>query len=113
MRFGLISALLVGAIGAVAINALTDAIRTNGIDDARRTAAYSVAVAVQNVGPRPGPQLTAAQYAATTHLLKSMVATGQFAGATAWQAPDLIAYAAESGRTGRHERPRPQLHEAL
>ncbi|MCW2548257.1 MAG: diguanylate cyclase/phosphodiesterase [Mycobacterium sp.] len=42
-----------------------------------------------------------------------MVATGRYAGAVAWLPDGTIAYAAEPGRTGTHEKARPELQAAM
>jgi diguanylate cyclase (GGDEF)-like protein len=115
LRFAAVSALLVGLIAGVLISWMAGVIRSSNIADARNAATYSMGITLGEIDVKPGAPalLGAAQYARVTHLLRSMVATGKFVGATAWSSPDTVAYAVEPGRTGHHEVSRSQVTQAL
>ena len=120
LRFALISAVLVALLGTVLTTWQGDVIRRANIASASRTATYSMGVATGVLGSKPGngAAIDAAQYAQVTLLLRSMVATHEYLGATAW-GPNVsgsgnqIVYAVEKGRSGQHEPARPQVAEAL
>jgi diguanylate cyclase (GGDEF)-like protein len=115
VRFALVSAVLVGSLGGIAVNWIASYIHSSNIANARDLAQYSISFTLNQLDSKPTtpPSITPAQYALTTSILRSMVATGHYAGAVAWLANGTIAYAAEPGRTGRREQARPQLQAAL
>jgi diguanylate cyclase (GGDEF)-like protein len=115
LRFALVSVLLVGLIAAVLTTWLAGVIRSSNIAAASGIATYSMGLTVGEIDAKAGgpAQISAAEYAQVTHLLRSMVSTGHFVGATAWSSPSLVAYAVEPGRTGRSETSRIQVAEAL
>jgi diguanylate cyclase (GGDEF)-like protein len=115
VRFGLVSAVLAGLLGIVLTSWLTAFIRSSNVAHAENTATYSMGVVMGAVGveqDQPG-SFTGAQYTQVTVLLKAMVATGKFVGASAWTPDGIVVYAIEPGRLGRHERTRPQVAQAL
>lgn len=116
LRFALTSAILGTIFGAVLATWLSGFIRTTDVNHAKDTAAYSMELAVDSLGftaVAPRSTVTAAQYVAITHFLRSVVSTGKYVGSTAWSPPNLVAYAVEPGRTGRFERVRKEVTSAL
>jgi diguanylate cyclase (GGDEF)-like protein len=115
VRFAVVSAVLVGALGAIAMNWLAGYIRESNVWSARDTAKYSVSLTIDQLNIKPGrpDTFSAAEYQAATLLLRSIVATGKYVGATAWTPGGVVAYAAEPGRIGKKEGFRPALAAAF
>ena len=115
LRFGLVSAALAAGLALVLASWMTSVIRSSNVSDARDTAKYSMSLTIGAIGVNPDSRaaITASQYAGVTHLLKAMVGTKKYVGATAWSAKDTLVYAVEPGRLGAHEKSRPELATAL
>lgn len=115
LRFGLVSGALAAGLAIILTSWLTSVIRSSNFAQAQDTAKYSMSLTAGAVGVSPDSRvtITAAQYAQVSVLLKAMVGTGKYVGATAWSAQDTLVYAVEPGRLGTHERARPQLAAAL
>ena len=115
LRFALISAVLVAVLGSVLITWQGNVIRRANLDAAAHTATYSMSLTIGLLGSKPSdaPVLSAAQYAQVTALLRSMVATHEYLGATAWGPTRQVVYAVEKGRIGQHEPSRPEVAQAL
>ena len=115
VKFGLISALLAAGLGLGLSTWLSNFIHHTNVSQAESTAEYSMRLVMSDIGvtPQQKQALTAPQYAAVTKLLQAMVATGTYEGAVAWGPGHLIAYAAETGRTGQTETSRPEVDQAL
>jgi diguanylate cyclase (GGDEF)-like protein len=115
LRFGLVSAVLAGALAVALTGWLSSSIRTSNEAHARDSASYSMALTLGAIGVKPSQRtpMTLAQYDRVTALLRAMVGTGKFVGATAWSTPTTIVYAAEPGRTGTHELSRFRVSLAL
>ena len=113
--FALTSAVLSALLGVILSYWLTDFVRSSNLAHAKDSAAYSMRVAVGTMDVKSaGPTtITAAQYVESTKLLRSMVASGKYTGATAWSHSRTIAYAVEKSRIGKAEPYRPQVIEAL
>jgi diguanylate cyclase (GGDEF)-like protein len=115
LRFAIVSAVLVAALGAIAMNWLTGYIQSSNVASARDTGKYSVDLTVNQlhiVAGRPST-FSPAEYKAAGTLLQSIVATNKYLGATAWTPGSVVAYAAESGRVGKKEGTRPELKAAF
>jgi diguanylate cyclase (GGDEF)-like protein len=114
-RFALVSAALAGIFGVALTSWMTNFIRSSNLAHAEDTATYSMGVAMGAIGVKQDQRspITVEQYTRVTVLLRAMVGTGKFVGATAWSPPSTVVYAVEPGRLGRHEGSRPQLAEAL
>lgn len=115
LRFALTSAVLMGLLGAILVTWLTSFIHNTAINHAKDNATYSLALALGtlDINVETTPKLDAAQYVTTTNFLRNMVATRKYVGSVAWTTHDVITYAIEPGRTGRTERPRPEVAEAF
>ena len=115
VKFGVISAVLAAGLGLGLSTWLSNFIHDTNVSQAESTAEYSMRLVMNDIGvtPQQKEALTAPQYAAVTKLLRSMVATGTYEGAVAWGPGHLIAYAAETGRTGQTETSRPEVDLAL
>ena len=115
VKFGLISALLAAGLGLGLSVWLSDFIHDTSVSQTESTAQYSMRLVMNDIGVTPEQKvaLTAQQYAAVTKLLRAMVATETYEGAVAWGPSHLIAYAAEAGRTGRTEKARPEVDQAM
>ena len=115
LRFAVVSAGLVGALGGALTTWQANAIRDANIGTASTTATYSMNVALGVIGAKTGgpAQITAVQYVQVTGLLRAIVNTGKYIGATAWAPANRVVYAKEPGRTGRQEMPRPQVGQAF
>ncbi|MCW2548786.1 MAG: hypothetical protein JWN96_3246, partial [Mycobacterium sp.] len=115
LRFALVSAVLVASLGAIAVNWVSGFIRSSNVASARASAKYSVDFTLNQLGVTSlsSPDISPTQYKLTSSILRSMVATGRYAGAVAWLPDGTIAYAAEPGRTGTHEKARPALQAAM
>jgi diguanylate cyclase (GGDEF)-like protein len=115
LRFGLVSALLAGSLAVALTGWLSGSIRTSNQAHAKDTASYSMALTLGVIGVKATQRtpMTLVQYQQVTELLRAMVGTKKFAGATAWSTPTSVVYAAETGRTGTQERSRIQVAVAL
>jgi diguanylate cyclase (GGDEF)-like protein len=115
VRFAVVSAILVGLLGAIAMNWLSGYIRSSNIASARDTGQYSVSLTLRQLDIKPGrPTIfSPAEYQAATVLLRSIVGTKKYIGATAWVPGGTVVYAVEPGRLGKKEGTRPQLSAAL
>ncbi len=113
--FALTSAVLSALLGVVLSCWLTNFVRSSNLAHAKDSAAYSMRVAVGTMDVRSAEPstITAAQYVELTKLLRSMVGSGKYTGATAWSEAKTIAYAVEKSRIGEAEPYRPQVIEAL
>jgi diguanylate cyclase (GGDEF)-like protein len=115
LRFGLVSAVLAAGLAIILTTWLTSDIRSSNRAHAEDTARYSMSLTVGAIGVNPDSHvsISASQYLQVTNLLKAMVGTGKYVGATAWSAQHTLVYAVEPGRFGTHENSRPQLATAL
>jgi diguanylate cyclase (GGDEF)-like protein len=116
IEFSLISAVLAALLGLVMTTWLSSFIRHTNISHAQDTAKYSINLVLSTVGYKinqPSRALTPTQYAQTTALLSSMVATGKYLGATAWSTPTTVSYSATTRYVTLQQTSRPQVSKAL